>query len=103
MGKKTKAWAEDRKKLLSLYLHKGITRCEAGPILLRLKGFNGCWKNNALNFAHRHKRHFYLDCPELLGSFNQTILACNPCHDYFEYDRDLTEEVFNILRGEEVD
>ena len=92
-GNRTKEWIEARKKLVVLYKSKRITKCEVG--------FEGCWKNNALGFAHRHKRSFYLDCPELLGSFEQTILACNPCHDRIEYDRDLTEKVFLKLRGEE--
>ena len=82
------------KHLKKLYLAKGITRCE-----LR---FDGCWGNNGLSWAHRHKRIFYKSQPELLEDFNQTILACVYCHQKIEYDRKLTEEKFIKLRGEEI-
>lgn len=90
---KEKEWAKARKKLKVIYEEKGITKCE-----LR---FGCCWKNNALSFAHRHKRNWYLDKPELLGEFKQTVLACIPCHDIIEDDKELTEEVFKKLRPEE--
>ena len=91
---KEKEWAKARKKLKVIYEEKGITTCE-----LRFKG--KCWRNNALSFAHRHKRKWYLDHPELLGEFKQTVLACIPCHDIIEDDKELTEEVFKKLRPEE--
>ena len=89
-GKKTKAWNRDRAKLKIEYEEKGITTCEA-----RL---DPCWVNNALSFAHRHKRSWYWSQPELLGDFNQTILACIPCHNLMEHDAKLTEELFVKLR-----
>ena len=78
-------------KLKKIYLKKGITSCE-------LK-FEGCWRDNGLSFAHRHKRIFYKSHPELLEDFNQTILACVWCHQKIEYNRKLTEEKFNKLRS----
>lgn len=87
---KEKEWAKARKKLKVIYEEKGITTCELG--------LECCWVNNALGFAHRHKRKWYLDHPELLGEFNQTILACNSCHDIIEDDKELTEEYFKKLR-----
>lgn len=89
-GKKTLAWEKDREKLKIEYEEKGITTCE-----LR---FDVCWYNNALGFCHKHKRSWYLNHPELLGSFNETILGCNPCHSIIEKDKKLTDEVFRRLR-----
>jgi len=91
-GKRTKEWEEQRKKLKELYFSKGITSCE-----LHL---DGCWGNNALSFAHRHKRSWYYGNEELLGDFNQTLLVCIPCHNKIEFNKELTEELFNKLRGE---
>ena len=80
-------------KLKKIYLDKEITTCE-----LRL---NGCVNNFALGFAHRHKRNWYKHNPDLLMDFNQTILACQPCHEKIEYDKQLTQTMFGRLRGKE--
>lgn len=85
MGRKTKEWAKSRAKLEVIYQEKGITTCE-----LRLPG---CWYNNALYFAHKEKR---IDASH---TFKETILACNPCHQQIEYDRELTERMFKKLRS----
>lgn len=89
-GKKTKAWNKDRAKLKLIYQEKGITTCE-----LR---FKGCWINNALGFAHKHKRSFYWSRSDLLGLFSETLLACNSCHGFLEVDKKLTEKMFAKLR-----
>jgi hypothetical protein len=86
IGKKVKAWIAAADKLEEIYLEKGITSCE-------LK-FDGCWGDNALHFAHRYKRRD----PRCKHTFKSTILACNPCHMKIEYDKQLTEEVFKLLR-----
>ena len=61
----------------------------------------GCWINNGLSFAHRHKRIWYKRQPALLEDFNQTLLLCLRCHENIEYNREITKEVFSKLRGEE--
>lgn len=91
-GKKTKAWNKDRKKLKTIYKDKGIINCELNLI--------HCWHFLALSFAHKHKRSWYNTRPELLGSFNQTLLACVPCHRLIEHDLELTTKLFNKLRPE---
>ena len=80
-------------KLKKIYLDKEITTCE-----LRLPG---CVNNMFLGFAHRHKRRWYKHNPSLLDDFNQTVLACQPCHEQIEYNKQLTEDMFLRLRGEE--
>jgi hypothetical protein len=89
-GKRITQWNKYRADLKIIYQKKGITTCE-----LR---FKDCWFNNALSFAHHHKRSWYLDKPELLGSFNETILCCTSCHQKIEYDYELTKMVFTKLR-----
>lgn len=84
-------WDRQRKKLKKIYKDKGITSCE-----LRMGGCTGGYN---LSFAHRHKRRYYTDT-NLLGSFNQTILACINCHDKIEFKPKATEAYFRILRGE---
>lgn len=89
-GKKTKAWNRDRYHLKKIYEEKGITTCE-----LQIPG---CWNYNALGFAHKHKRSWYNTQPKLLGTFNETLLACNPCHGKIEYNKELTDYYFKKLR-----
>ena len=90
MGKRTKQNAVAVRKLKKIYEEKGITTCE-----LRLEG---CANNWALGFAHRHKRRWYYGIEEQLHSFEETVLACSPCHEKIEYDAELTKNTFNRLR-----
>jgi len=85
VGKKT--WRKEIQVLKTEYLRRDIITCE-------LK-FAECWYNNALSFAHRHKRND----PRCEHTFEGTILACIPCHQKIEYDRELTEKMFKKLRG----
>jgi hypothetical protein len=85
--------AHNNKALKKIYLEKGITRCE-----LR---FDCCADGEMLSFAHRHKRRWYLGREYLLRSFHHTILACIPCHQEIEKDKELTERQFLRLRGKE--
>jgi hypothetical protein len=93
MNNKVAYWAQCRSVLKKIYQSRGITKCELN--------FEDCWVNDNLSFAHRHKRNWYLDQPELLGSFQETLLACVPCHQILEKDPELTKKMFNQLRDEE--
>lgn len=86
IGKKGREWAQARSNLKEVYLEKGITSCELGLV--------GCWGDNALGFAHRYKRND----PRCENTFGGTLLACNPCHHKIEYDRELSEKMFQLLR-----
>lgn len=77
-------------KLKDVFQEKGIMSCE-----LRLRG---CTGNLFLTPAHRHKRIWYKGNPELLWDYSQVILSCLNCHNVIEYNRELTEEMFNKLR-----
>lgn len=90
IGKRGQDWINKRALLKKEFMLKGIIECE-----LRLPG---CWKDNALGFAHKEKRWKYISEPEKLGDFNEVVLACNPCHAKIENNRELTLEVFKRLR-----
>jgi hypothetical protein len=96
IGKQGKINLEANKILKIIYEEKGIERCELGQ--LPELGFTDCLRNWALGFAHKKKRIEYYKCPDQLSSFNETILACVNCHNKIENNKQLTEEVFRILR-----
>ena len=93
LGKKGLAWQSAREELKKEYDLAGITECEIKSKV--------CFKNKSLGFVHRHKRIWYDEHPGLLGSMNQTLLGCNPCHDVIEHAEELTEQIFLKLRGSE--
>src|SRR5438309_2215150 len=70
-GQKTKSWEETREELKKEFAANGIKTCEAH--------FKGCWKNNALSFAHADKRRF-LSKEDL----KSVALLCSPCHAQLE-------------------
>lgn len=91
MTLKKPTWTKLRTKLKQVYEAKGITTCELH--------FPGCTNNCFLGFAHKHKRIWYKGNPEKLGAFEETVLACTNCHELMEYNRELTEKVFKLLRS----
>jgi predicted metal-binding protein len=91
IGKRGRINIEANKILKKIYQKKGIDRCEIK--------FVGCLSNFTCAFAHKHKRNWYYDKPELLSSFDETVLACVNCHDKIEKNKELTELVFKDLRG----
>lgn len=90
IGKQTKINIAANKILKQKYIRLGIERCEIG--------LSGCMPNFALGFAHKHKRIWYYNQPELLSELKETVLACPSCHAKIEVDKELTEEVFKRLR-----
>lgn len=89
-------WGRIRKEIKKEFEEKGIVTCE-------IMFPDICMYDNFLSFAHRHKRIWY-DMREnkgKLGKFNQVILACTPCHDRIEQDKEITRQLFNGLRGRE--
>lgn len=70
-GKKTNEWKSIREQLIETFKNWGITECEIRH--------EGCWRNNALGFAHVDKRRNLR-----LGELTKVVLACTPCHQWVE-------------------
>lgn len=90
--KLTESEQNKRKENLKFeYSAKGIKTCEIKlPI---------CMYNNFLAFAHKEKRWKYIKRPKDLWTFKETILACQPCHDILEPNKNLTDAYFKKLRN----
>lgn len=87
---KVQEWNTARKKLKEEYEKRGIVSCEVG--------LDGCWKGNALSFAHRYKRRD----PRCTHDYKGTILCCIPCHQKLDFGgtegSELLEKLFKKLR-----
>jgi hypothetical protein len=88
IGKKGKLNLEANIQMKKDFEALGITECE-----VKLKG---CWKNNALTFAHLDKRR-YLKKEDLITG----VLACTPCHMQIEkYPREKMKLLLeNIIKN----
>ena len=69
---RVKRWSALLPKLKEKFLRMGITSCELA--------LEGCWRTEALSWAHSVKRR-HASTMELL---EEVILACTPCHDRIE-------------------
>lgn len=67
-GKRTREWERTRAKLKPRFERVGITSCEFR--------YQGCWRDNALSFAHVDKRRFLS-----AGELEAVAVACCVCHD----------------------
>lgn len=83
-GEKTKEWEDIRGEVKVRFAKAKITKCE-----LKRKG---CWKDNALTFAHTDKRR-KLTKEDLYN----VVLACTPCH--MEVEALPAQEMKKILEG----
>ncbi len=86
LGKIGKQNIKSTIRLKAEYQKRGITTCEL------------CGSDFGLSFHHRYQRYYYIDKPELLGDFNQSLLLCIPCHKKLHEDKELNKETFNKLR-----
>lgn len=76
-------------------------KCESIDLNFCEIQLGGCLGGIYLAPAHRHKRAWYQGDADLLAEFKQWVCACQICHNQIEFDNELTEEVFDRLRGEE--
>jgi len=84
IGHKTRAWRNCVVRLKKKFERMGIVECE-----LR---YDGCWRDNALSFAHGRRRRFLLE-----DELEQLVcLACTPCHQILEAKP--AEEMLAIVR-----
>jgi len=93
IGKIGKANREARRIIAQIAEERNLNHCELG--------LTGCTKFLFLAPAHRHKRAWYKGDVAKLSDYKQWIAACTNCHNVIEVNRDLTEGVFEKLRGEE--
>lgn len=81
-----------RRRLKPEFERSGITTCELG--------YEGCFRDNYLGFAHTKKRRNLGP-----GELSIVILACNHCHDKIEIlpEPEMTKIVLTIIaeRGRE--
>jgi len=93
VGKNGTANIKSRKDISEQCEALNLNYCE-----IRLEG---CLGNMYLAPAHRHKRAWYKGDWKLLAAYVQWVVSCVVCHDLTEHHRELTEEIFIKLRGEE--
>ena len=93
LGKVGEANMEARKRIAEIAEERGLNYCE-----LKL---TGCLGRMYLAPAHRHKRAWYKGDVNKLSDYRQWISACQLCHNVMEHNKDLTEGVFDKLRGDE--
>lgn len=87
-GKKTKEWEDKvRPNLKVVFAAAGITTCELG--------IAGCWRDNALGFAHSLKRRNIPRNNKAL--LTEVALLCSVCHDKIE--RLPEAEMAVVIRG----
>lgn len=108
VGPKKKSQTEKNqvanKQLKKEYDKRGVNYCEAkvskNCMPVEIVSYGKLLKHTK---AHRHKRTWYKEPghEKLLGSYDQTIEACVPCHMAMEVDPELTERLFTTLRGPE--
>lgn len=95
IGKKGKRNIEVNKILKKEYAQlPELSPCE-------IQNQNLCW-NQTHGFAHRHQKNWYLGREHLLAKVNQTLKACNPCHDWMDAHREEREAIFLEKRGVEI-
>jgi len=89
VGKKTQQWIDTRVELVQEFLRMGITSCELG--------YEGCWRTEALGFAHSQQRSQH---PEMYSNekLREVILACTPCHNKIEGKKDMEQIVCDVIR-----
>jgi len=93
IGKVGEANLKANRILARRWKELGVEACEIG--------LPGCTITWPLQNVHRHKRYWYHGDYRLLSSYWQVVRGCQHCHETIENDENLTEEVFNRLRGED--
>ena len=96
IGRQGEINIEANKIIAERWRKEGKDSCE-----IKLPGSPQCLGTWTLQNVHRHKRVWYRDRPELLHHRKQVARGCQNCHDKMEPSPELTEEVFNRLRGDE--
>ena len=91
IGEIGKANIQARKIIAEISEEKNLNYCEIG--------FEDCLRNMFLAPAHREKRAFYRGDVDELSRYENWVSSCVSCHKKIEFNKELTEEVFERLRG----
>lgn len=92
---KTKDNKYSRKQIAKICQDNDWRWCVVGP---EIKNYECLGEANAP--AHRHKKRDYAGLPiQAMYDVNQWLPCCQSCHHIIEYDRELSNRVFNNLRG----
>lgn len=95
LGKIGKLNQKEHRELAKLWVEKDIRWCEYPRP-------HDCNFEFMATNAHRHKKIFYRGKPdELRWSYSQVLRLCINSHNLIEYDRELTYDIFQELRGDE--
>jgi hypothetical protein len=98
IGKRGRANRLSRSEIAVIAEAEGLEYCE---LQLPPNKYPGKCLIYASEPLHRHKRDWYRGYAEKLADRKQWLAGCRRCHDIIEEDKELTEEVFMQLRGEE--
>lgn len=99
-GKVGRANAKANKILDREFRRIGTEFCEVCPILHKLGHLD--WQcMQSTTFAHRHERLDYRHNLDKLHDYNQVIKACIKAHKFIDENKDIREQVFLELRGED--
>lgn len=94
-----------KQKINRMLFDHEINTCEIGRNRKTTElhpDFKNCKGQIFATPAHRHKQIWYNTRDhELYSYYKQVLWLCAHCHQIIEQDRELTEKVFMILRGEE--
>ena len=93
-----------------MFASLNVTYCEVASFLYstrKISALEAKEANHNLSFHHRHKRDWYKQFDkkkeeQLLGDHNQVILIGMFYHNLLEHNKELTEQWFLELRGEEI-
>lgn len=105
LGKITRWKLAAKVKINRMFFDNEINTCEIGHNRETTElhpGFKNCKGQMFATSAHRHKQRWYnTKDRKLYSDYTQVLWLCAQCHSIIEADRELTEKVFMILRGEE--
>lgn len=96
VGKTGKANLKARKMIAAQAEVLGLTSCEIK--------FEGCKGTFGIAPAHKERREFYRNDPDLLYHISQWVAACQYCHEILDNRAKTTKEesdaIFQSLRGD---
>ena len=100
VGKIGRANKRADRKIAQIAMDHEIYYCEACEVLAEL-GHLGWQCLQSHSNTHRHERDDYKHDLDKLWDFKQWIYACIPAHQFLDRNKEIREQVFIKLRGED--